>query len=680
MTIPSTNATALNISEIVRALRTQAFAKQVWPLGDARLTLSELLSFHAPDLGGELDRAMSLAEAVFNKPIVAVAGLNDQGKSSLVASFLSPAGAGRVLRGTGSRQATYRFTLWLPASWGADLQLHADLDKALASVFGHAPERLPEESAAAFAAQNANDALHIPLMAWDERLDDLGLALLDCPDIQKRPPGAAEGSADCRFEVLKKAGALCAATIIVARAENATTQAIKQVRGAIPGSLHVYAFNQVAPNEPENIQHELLADLRQAQLPPDALCFAAYDYRMTGYEERTPKWDTNRQATAAGTALRFPCFFRLTDNAEESAPELISEARSLHHLAKILNPDSLIRDFHRETRHRLAIAAQSALQVIEHKVAGQEGRVKTAQSQVEECCRESLKGDGGLRIILNAEMAQDFTDSILRCAPWYIKGPLKVKTGAAWVAGKVSGVLSKMTPDVVARFGRTIRLAISARKSLKSLFTRSVGKVAAPEEPTKDTFSRMLYARWSEVDETAIQTSADRIFDKFDAVGLSNLSSAKWDSIARSFWLTAPKGKAALTTALSMVVALGALIYTAFDPLGGAVLTSFALGSKGLVALTIKELLTAVGVGTLVGGACAVGLQKALEKELGPLQIRRFFTLACDELGLPRDKSLEGDPEDEVNLDGICLRTMKLRRETLDMAAVKEMKQHLENL
>ncbi len=674
MTIQSTNVTALNISEFVRHLRTQKIAQQEWPPGSMRLTLPELLSLHAPDLGGELDRAMGLAEAVLDNPIVAVAGLNDQGKSSLVASFLSPAGAGRVLRGTKSAQATYRFTLWLPASWGADMQLRAVLDKALACVFGHALEPLPEDAAAAFKAQNANDALHIPLVAWDERLDELGLALLDCPDIQKRPPGAAEGSPDCRYEVLKKAGTLCAASIIIAKAENATIREFEKVRDAMPGESHVYAFNQVRPNEPDNTQHELLAELRQnLQLPPDTLYFAAYDYGVIGYEERTPMWDTNRQLPK--TAVRFPCFFRLTDNAEESAPESISEDRSLHHLAKVLNPDSLIRDFHRETRHRLASAAGAALQAVEQKAAALTGRVKTAQTDVEDCCRQALKGKDGQRIILSADMAQDFADSILRCAPWYIKGPLKVKAAAAWVAGKVSGVVSWMTPGMVARYGRTIGMAVRAK-----FFARNGGKEAAPEEPTKDTFSRMLYARWSDVEEAVIQNSAVQIFKKFEAVGMSNLSQKKWDEIARSFWSTAPKGTAAITTATSMVGALGVVIYTAFEPLGGAALTTFVLGGKGLVALTVKELLAAVGVGALVGGVWAVGLQVVLEKELGPFQIRRFYTLACDELGLPRDKSVEGDPPVDVNLDGICLRTRKLRRETLDVTAVKEMKQHLENL
>lgn len=668
------------IADLIQQLRTRPLAQQTWPPGKHWLTLPELLVLHAPDMGAQLERAAVLADAVFDVPLIAVAGLNDQGKSSLVASFLSPDGAGRVLRGTALRQATYRFTLWLPASWGADQKLRAVLDKALAGVFGNAPEPLPLDATAALAAQNANASLDIPLVAWDARLDELKIGLLDCPDIQKRPPNAEAGSADRRLELLKRAGSLCAATIIVAKHENATTREFQQVNQALPGNLHIFAFNQVRSLAPR----ELLAELREAlQLPSDTPCFAAYDYDLRCYETRTPLWDPNRRALA-GKSDCFPCFFRLAENEAESSPERITEDRSLHQLAKNLDPKVLVRDFHLETRRRLNDAGRTALHAIKQGTAGQEERLSKTCTQVWESCHESLKGKDGQRIILSPQMAQDFADSIIRCAPWYIKGPLKVKAGIAWGAGHLIHFGRRLTPDVVARFGRTIGIALSRAKGA---FTDSGAGKAAAEEPIKDVFSRLLLTRWRtsgyRIDEVTVRGAADRIVERFNEVGLNNLSQEKWDAISRSFWEQAPKGKAAVTTGLSLLAALGVAIFTALHPLGGTVLMHFMLG-KALLALTVKELLVAAGVGALVHGACATVLQTNLEKELGHLQKSRFFALACDELGLPRQHPA-GEPPDTglqvtVNRDGICLRELKLRRESLDGTALKEMQQQLETL
>lgn len=675
----STNSDTSAICDLVHQLRTRAFAQQTWPPEDIRLTLPKLLALHAPEGGAELDRAMVLAEALLRVPIIAVAGLNDQGKSSLVASFLSPAGAGRVLRGTNlKKQATFRFTLWLPASWGADLPLRAELDKALASVFGHAPEPLPEDTAAAFEAQNANDSLHIPLVAWDERLDGLEIALLDCPDVQKRPPGAAEGSADQRLAFLKKAGRLCAATIVVAKPQNATTAEFQKVSNALPGNLHIYAFNQARTTPP----HELLAELREAiTLPQDALCFAAYDYDLTGYKKLSPIWDNNHNIPDGGDG-KFPCFFRLTDKAEESQPDSVSEDRSLHHLAKILSPQDLMRDFHRETRQRFADAARAAFRAVEQQIADQEGRMARVIAQVRESCDEALKGDDGQRIILSAAMAGDFSDSIIRCAPWYIKAPLKIKEAVGWAVGKGGKLISRLTPDVVARYGRKI---LAAEIWMKKF---SKGNGTPQPKSVKDVLSDMLLTRWRtsnyEIQKEKIDGAADRIFKRFNDLGLNNLSQEKWDAIAIEFWVAAPKGKAALATALSMVAALGILIWTAVDPLGGSALLGSFLVGKTMVALTVKELFVALGITSVVGGACSVVLQASLEKEFGPMQKARFFKLACDELGLPRPR-LKGEPPDTdppvvVNRDGVCLRIMELRVDSLDKVAVKEMMHQLESL
>src|SRR4051812_12570612 len=67
-------------------------------------------------------------------PLVAIAGLINSGKSSLVASFLSDTGRRRVLRGMHSREGTQRFTLWAPAAWEQDAGFRTRLDEMLTRV------------------------------------------------------------------------------------------------------------------------------------------------------------------------------------------------------------------------------------------------------------------------------------------------------------------------------------------------------------------------------------------------------------------------------------------------------------------------------------------------------------------------------------------------------------------
>ncbi len=669
-------ADAETLARLAQQLFNEPFAVESWPPGGRALTLLELIARHAPEAALELQRAMLLAQALVSVPIVAVAGLNDQGKSSLVASFLSPAGAARVLRGTAQKQATFRFTLWLPAAWGADARLQHVLNQAFTSVFGAAPEPLPLDPEAAFSAQNASQSLHIPLIAWDPRLDDLKIGLLDCPDIQKCPAGADAEATDLRYTLLKKAARLCAATILVLRYENATTVEFRRVSDAFPGQLHLFAFNQIRDLPAHDALREVSAALA---LPPDALCYGAYDYDLRRYEKYTPAWDPNLQPLAAG-ASAYPCFFRLTPNATESLPEHIHRERSLQHLAGRLDRQALVREFHIESRRRLRTLVEQSLGEVIAQIRKQDLRLRKACEQVWESCHESLSCPEGQRIILSATMAQDFADAVMRCAPWYIKAPLWAKASVSAGALRVAEFGRAFTPHSVARYGRMIGLAAS---KLKSAFVKS----SQVEEPIAAVFARLLATRWRAarrpIEDTQIRAVTERTFERFNEVGLNNLPREKWDDIAIAFWKEAPRGRAGLTTALSLLAALGLLIYTAFEPVGGSVLIAFSLG-KTLLALTIKELFVAVGLGALVGTACALALQRNLEAELGPLQKARFFALACDELGLPRDYPVHAPPDTalplSLNRDGICLTTFGLRREELLGESERALREQLEKL
>ena len=644
----------------------------------------ELLKRYDGEVAAGWERAASLAQVLLSVPIMAIAGLNDQGKSSLVASFLSDAGQKRVLRGTRGREGTFRFTLWLPEAWAKDLELRRSLENEFASIFGCALEPLPEEPGAARAAQNDAALLEVPLLSWDAKLDDLKIGLLDCPDVQKLPPGSEAAAPARRLALLERAGRICAATIIVAKHENLTIRPFQAVEGALLGRLHIYAFNQVRELPPT----EVLAEARAAlNLTSEAPCYAAYDFGLRIYEKRTPLWDANRAALPDESRC-LPCFFRLTEHPEENTPEGIAEDRSLHRLASTFDWAALVSDLHQEKRHGLRRVTQAAFDQLAQQFARQEERLKLACRHVWEACLGTLDGDEGQRIVFNAEMTSDFAEAIVDCAPWYIRGPLRAKAAVGRGAQWVGELASRLTPEQIKHFGRVLSLGKKVQHIAQAVkaFRGKGAKTTAPETP-QAVFTRLLVTRWHKashpVKDETLDAAVELIFVRFGKEGLSNLPKAKWDEIARKFWRQAPKGKAALAVAVSLLTALGVVLYATFEPAGGTVLVAFMFG-KAMVALTVKELLVTLGLGAAVHAASAVVMQSSLEAELGPLQRSRFFAIACDEFGLPRlypeKPAVPEDLSAQVNRDGICLRDFGLRRDELDSTAVAEVRGQLEKL
>src|SRR5690606_53951 len=88
-------------------------------------------------------------------PILALTGQLNAGKSSLLASYLSPHNRQRVLRGSSNHSGTHRFVLWLPNIWRDNPELLSVLISLIAKLFGHAPEELSEDPQMAAAQYNA---------------------------------------------------------------------------------------------------------------------------------------------------------------------------------------------------------------------------------------------------------------------------------------------------------------------------------------------------------------------------------------------------------------------------------------------------------------------------------------------------------------------------------------------
>ena len=69
-------------------------------------------------------KQLQLSDRVGRCPILAVSGMLNAGKSSLISTYLSMQGRQRVAEGVDNASGTHRFVIWLPSKWKDDSQLH----------------------------------------------------------------------------------------------------------------------------------------------------------------------------------------------------------------------------------------------------------------------------------------------------------------------------------------------------------------------------------------------------------------------------------------------------------------------------------------------------------------------------------------------------------------------------
>ena len=129
------------LSELLVAKEASAGLRCTFPDDSMRLSVLDALSSEA--VAGSLEQhqsgkllhsklsgllsQLSIFEQVSHCPVVAITGLLNAGKSSLLATYLSEAGRARVLRGVGNQQGTHRFVIWMPQVWWSNPELLSTL-------------------------------------------------------------------------------------------------------------------------------------------------------------------------------------------------------------------------------------------------------------------------------------------------------------------------------------------------------------------------------------------------------------------------------------------------------------------------------------------------------------------------------------------------------------------------
>ncbi|MBU6174484.1 MAG: hypothetical protein KGQ60_11810, partial [Planctomycetes bacterium] len=356
-------------------------------------------------------------------PIIAVMGLLNAGKSSLVSTFLSDEGRRRVLVGSSNTQGTHRFVLWLPNSFRRDAKVWSYVENRLQALFGCIPERLSEDPV--LAAEQYNDtrtrpvgislgesdgdrtsgfsnevqaAISIPLIAFDEELDHYGIALMDCPDVQTGFLGhrgleefgdkvvdRAERVALHRVEVLARVSPICSAFLVVLPAnamhDQKVTELMHLLRNRMPHTPQFIAVNRVPRRyTTEEIRSELdklygLESLHRL--------YMAYSFEGPNQRERLPKPPDH---WSVPTQNDLPLFFRIDQTPVPQPPYEVKDLRWMLDLGRELDAKGLLTDAIRSHTCRLQTEMIAALQTIRKKsIEVNRSRENMLQSLVRAC-------------------------------------------------------------------------------------------------------------------------------------------------------------------------------------------------------------------------------------------------------------------------------------------------------
>lgn len=603
----------------------QQAVEQKWPNVE-KLSPLEALRQMDVAVAARLESEAEFVQNFDRLPVVAVAGLKNAGKSSLVSSFLSPENRLRVARSMARNLATHRFTLWLPALWENNAAILSQLKSRLAASFGHAPEALKSTPAEAIQQQTDPTGIERPLLAFDPSLDASGIALVDCPDIETSP--GEDPQTNPRLRMLAAARDFCAGVIVVLPRSRIEVATVEVVLKYLPEAAQVFAINRVEDEEAHLVAEELTERLHEFACKPD-LVYLAFSFRDESYRQRTPAVDPNR---TADSAARLPFFFRVEPSAEGNLPDAVKVERSIVQIGAVLPAKTLQQNSQREARQNFAKECVAALDSIERSVAQRAEEVGKAAADLFTTVLSLLRPAGELRFKPDPEILDRMRDSVTRTAPKWMWPAIKANQGVAkalrWT-GKVSSSLWR---------------GIVLWRGMGSLFGSKTSVDEVQDSLSRHGLSAASVAScvhgWAarqgaNREEASWQADAAEILRCFNEKERSNLSDEAWDKLTSEFWTKAPKGRAALTIGGTLVVGLALAAWIGVEPGSGSVAAKLVVGKT--LSVTGGELLACLGLGTLSATTAGSVLSRGIEAKIGRQQLSNFFAIAADRLGVPRD-------------------------------------------
>ena len=604
----------------------------------------------ATRIAGLLEQ-LELFASISRCPILALAGQLNAGKSSLLASYLSPANRPRVLRGTSNHSGTHRFVLWLPKLWWDDPNLLNVLIGFITNLFGHAPQHLSDNPR--LAAEQYNDSsqasasLHVPLIAYDEQLDNLRLGLLDCPDIQTGFVSAAADSsgiapaelASARQQQLSRIGRLCSAFVVVSRLntlhDTALLQILTTLRDSMPGVPRWLAINRIkARYAPGTVFEEARGLVDRFGL--DGV-YAAYDFRSALANSRIPPPPARMEL--AGEQL--PIFFELSagipsGTRSDTRSDDSATTRYLFDLGERLDGGALAEASSRSLVAQLKTQSSQALQWFATNQRKRKEQVSDAWQTAADACYEFMaqrNADGqaiGLRLQASPAIIGQMADSLQRTAPYWMRVSLTIDRTARQFQQAIS--------NSAARF-KILQSASQTVLQFAQRFRRGEGAQVVTPQRLADTlrsFDRHD-ALQGVVPETLLAAS-ETALQRFAAENKTLLDQAELEKWSQQVWREMSWRDKLWKGTQPLAVMLGPLLAVVLIPFDGG-------GTAVLVFASTKELLAAAGLAALLGPTATGGETLSIvHRETPWKQLSDLFAICCDSLGLPRPTTAEQYP------------------------------------
>lgn len=563
------------------------------------------------------------------------------GKSSLVATYLSPENRQLVPRGLGNTSGTHRFVLWLPTEWRDNSELLSALMSYLGELFDSPPELLSADST--IAAQQytghkntpggvsggISSGCRTPLIAFDSGLNSLQLGLVDCPDIQSGlAPGAttvAGELAEARRIQLISIGKMCSAFLVVCRLGSLHDERLEQVllalRSAMPGVPRMLAVNRVkARYSPATVAEE--ARRLQDRFGLSDL-YVAYDYRSALAGDVIPAYPPSLRVSAEEE--QHPIFFRVTGKAKR---KIASKVDYLQDLSQRLDVGALARESSRSLRLQLKTCSAAVLTDLEKNRRDNLERQQDGWRAVADACFEFMAqrdAEGNLqrlRLQTSPAIVTQIAESLQRTAPAWMRFSLRID--------KMARQLQTAVTDTASR----LRFLGSAGKSVANIAKRlrggEGGEVVTPDRMVAAIRRYDPLSVFGEADDTQMCASCDAAMRRFAKEDATELDTEQLDQWSRQIWsnMTLKEKLWKGAQPLAMVTApFLAVILIPFDAGGSAV----------LVFASTKELLAAAGLAALLGsGGTGRELLGTVHRETPWRQLSELFAVSCDSLGLKR--------------------------------------------
>ena len=582
-------------------------------------------------------RALEKAPA----PVVGIMGLLNAGKSSLVKTFLSPAGRARLPTGISKSHGTQRFAFWLPAAWRHDDAVFRAFREVLESAFGNQLEELsedPDQAAAQY--QGGGDianAFGVPLIAFDPGLDEFGFCLLDCPDFERRHPGAPDlDPAGIRVDFIRRVSRLLSAIIILGERDKAASGIflLPFTRDTNPDHPHhatalglqdiptLLLLNKINFHE-ESADHvardgevrNLMAHLGVRRV------FGAYHGRLDQAEAHIPKHFLTSDHDPS-----LPGFFELSEDPAANTPDAVPPERLLTHHLHGLQPAALWAA-RRETKAREIERALESLQSrVEQRLREQQTHLHTKRDALITFIRDQIRSrDNQLAFPLLPETAATIAQAVADTAPWYAKPALWATQGIKQTLRFVQN--ARHLIQLQANLGDPGELAREGAKNLR--------KNAASEEVR--TFNPAEWARLSRnqkfMPDSIGEDELTRLWTDVQTATMDtkvDLDPAQTREFAAQLWKQIPWRKKIVLGAMGPVLIIGAMasvVAAMFD--GGATIFLF---------FSLKELLLSLGLGgTAVAATIKSGesLEAYLIRRAGIPFYQRLLRAALEAFGLP---------------------------------------------